>query len=410
MGLAPYGEPKYEDLIKSHLIDIKADGSFKLDMSYFDYCIGLTMTNSKFNNLFGGPPRKPEAELSQREMDLAASVQKVTEEVIVKLAKNIASETGDKNLCLAGGVALNCVANGKILKEKKMLPTKLTEVAKSTPKSMLGRTTKINEFDLSLVLQQQAILIQSGLPLEDAMRMTIEQAETDRQKRMVESWRSEIIEGRSFSEAMRLSPYKIPESVLAGVGVGEESGHLHTVLSRLAEDIETSAENKKTVTRALIYPATLLGASMLVVSMMMVWVVPKITAIFISSNRELPTITKIIIAISDFTQQYGLYLLLLGLILGGTISSVGQRKEDLLVDSLVERVNKEKIEEVILATSATVEGQTTAYYVQDSLKGIEVKITKLAQGLPVGGEIESLDDGTLFSAFKNRSNLISNSD
>ena len=97
-------------------------------------------------------------------------------------------------------------------------------------------------------------------------------------------------------------------------------------------------------------------------------------------------------------------------ILGGTISSVGQRKEDLLLDSLVERVNKEKIEEVILATSATVEGQTTAYYVQDSLKNLDVKITKLAQGLPVGGEIESLDDGTLFSAFKNRSNLISNSD
>ena len=97
-------------------------------------------------------------------------------------------------------------------------------------------------------------------------------------------------------------------------------------------------------------------------------------------------------------------------ILGGTISSVGQRKENLLVDSLVERVNKEKIEEVILATSATVEGQTTAYYVQDSLKNLDVKITKLAQGLPVGGEIESLDDGTLFSAFKNRSNLISNSD
>ena len=97
-------------------------------------------------------------------------------------------------------------------------------------------------------------------------------------------------------------------------------------------------------------------------------------------------------------------------ILGGTISSVGQRIDVLLVDSLVERVNKEKIEEVILATSATVEGQTTAYYVQDSLKNLDVKITKLAQGLPVGGEIESLDDGTLFSAFKNRSNLISNSD
>ena len=97
-------------------------------------------------------------------------------------------------------------------------------------------------------------------------------------------------------------------------------------------------------------------------------------------------------------------------ILGGTISSVGQKKEDLLINSLVERVKKDKINEVILATSATVEGQTTAYYIQDSLKNSNVKITKLAQGLPVGGEIESLDDGTLFSAFKNRSNLVSNSD
>ena len=97
-------------------------------------------------------------------------------------------------------------------------------------------------------------------------------------------------------------------------------------------------------------------------------------------------------------------------ILGGTISSVGKRKEDLLINSLAERVNKEKIEEVILATSATVEGQTTAYYIKDSLKNLNVKITKLAQGLPIGGEIESLDDGTLFSAFKNRSKLNSNSD
>ncbi len=97
-------------------------------------------------------------------------------------------------------------------------------------------------------------------------------------------------------------------------------------------------------------------------------------------------------------------------ILGGTINSVGHRKDDLLINSLVERVNKDKIEEVILATSATVEGQTTAYYIQDSLRQTKVKITKLAQGLPVGGEIESLDDGTLFSAFKNRSKLKSNSD
>ena len=97
-------------------------------------------------------------------------------------------------------------------------------------------------------------------------------------------------------------------------------------------------------------------------------------------------------------------------ILGGTISSVGQKKEDLLINSLVQRVKKDKIEEVILATSATVEGQTTAYYIQDSLKSLNIKVSKLAQGLPVGGEIESLDDGTLFSAFKNRSKLNSSSD
>jgi carbamoyltransferase len=118
MGLAPYGRPIYADLIKKYLIDIKDDGSFALDMSYFNYCTGLTMTSSKFHNLFGASPRKPESELTQREMDLAASIQCVTEEVVIKLAKNIAKSTSQKNLCLAGGVALNCVANGKLLREK----------------------------------------------------------------------------------------------------------------------------------------------------------------------------------------------------------------------------------------------------------------------------------------------------
>jgi len=117
MGLAPYGEPKYAQLIKDHLIDIKEDGSFALDMSYFNYCTGLTMTNEKFDTLFGGPRRAEESPLTQREMDLAASIQAVTEEVVIKLAKGIAKSTGLKNLCLAGGVALNCVANGKLLRE-----------------------------------------------------------------------------------------------------------------------------------------------------------------------------------------------------------------------------------------------------------------------------------------------------
>ena len=118
MGLAPYGEPLYADLIKEKIIDILEDGSFRLDMSYFDFATGLTMTNNKFHKLFGGPPRKPEANLTQREMNLAASVQKVTEEIVVKIAKNLATETGESNLCLAGGVALNCVANGILLREK----------------------------------------------------------------------------------------------------------------------------------------------------------------------------------------------------------------------------------------------------------------------------------------------------
>lgn len=117
MGLAPYGKPKYVQLIKDHLIDIKDDGSFNLNMDYFNYCIGLTMTNMKFNELMGGEPRKPESPLTQKEMDLAASIQTVTEEVVIKLARQIQQTTGEKNLCLAGGVALNCVANGKLLRE-----------------------------------------------------------------------------------------------------------------------------------------------------------------------------------------------------------------------------------------------------------------------------------------------------
>lgn len=117
MGLAPYGKPTYAQLIKDHLIDIKDDGSFNLDMSYFNYCTGLTMTSAKFHDLFGGPPRQPESPLGQKEMDLAASIQAVTEEIVIKLARNIRETTGQKNLCLAGGVALNCVANGKLLRE-----------------------------------------------------------------------------------------------------------------------------------------------------------------------------------------------------------------------------------------------------------------------------------------------------
>ncbi len=117
MGLAPYGEPKYAEIIFDKLMDLKDDGTFRLDLQYFDYCTGLTMTNRKFDTLFGGEPRVSEEQVTQREMDLAASVQAVTEEVMLRLTRSIRRETGQKNLCLAGGVALNCVANGKVLRD-----------------------------------------------------------------------------------------------------------------------------------------------------------------------------------------------------------------------------------------------------------------------------------------------------
>lgn len=117
MGLAPYGEPKYAKRIYDHLIDLKPDGTFRLNMEYFDYCTGLTMTSRKFDALFGGPPRQPETLLTQREMDLARSIQDVTEEVMLRLSRTVHHETGAENLCLAGGVALNCVGNGRVLRE-----------------------------------------------------------------------------------------------------------------------------------------------------------------------------------------------------------------------------------------------------------------------------------------------------
>lgn len=116
MGLAPYGEAKYKDLIYDNLLDLKKDGSFRLNMKYFNYCQGLTMTSRRFDRLFGGPPRQPESELTQKEMDLARSIQEVTEEIMLRMARHVRRETDEKHLCLAGGVSLNCVGNGKLLR------------------------------------------------------------------------------------------------------------------------------------------------------------------------------------------------------------------------------------------------------------------------------------------------------
>ncbi len=171
------------------------------------------------------------------------------------------------------------------------------------------RTQKLSRFQLAMVLRQIGVLINSGLPLDAALKMTVEQAETDKERRMGEAWRAEISEGRSFSSAMNRSPYKIPESIVASVGVGEETGHLHDILIRLADELETGAENQQVFARGLIYPSILIAGSISVVSFMMVWVVPRITQVFISSRTELPLITQIIVAISNFVLNYGAALL-----------------------------------------------------------------------------------------------------
>lgn len=205
------------------------------------------------------------------------------------------------------------------LKERQLLPQSLQlqsdEVARSgwaLPASwrLESRRRTVAAADLVLVLRQQAILLQSGLPLDEALTLIAEQAETPRQRQLVESWRGEISEGRSFSEALRRSPYRVAESVMAAVAVGEQGGHLDAILERIADDLEQSANNRATLAKALIYPATLVATAIMVLSVMMVWVVPKITSVFISSKRELPLVTKLVVAVSEFVQAWGGWLLL----------------------------------------------------------------------------------------------------
>jgi general secretion pathway protein F len=232
----------------------------------------------------------------------------------------------------------------RLLRSQDLLPSNVSEMEQSTDKGTLpgysswGRR-RISVFDLSLLLQQLAILLQSGLPLVEALRMTIEQAETRQQKRIVESWCAQIMEGRSLSEALRRSQYQVPESVLAGLGVGEESGHLPEVMQRLAEELEHASENSRTLKRALIYPATLLATSVFTVGIMMVYVVPKIAVIFATSKREMPLITRVVMTLSEFTRHHGLWLalLVLAMVAGGNLllreAGIKQRWHRLLLQT-----------------------------------------------------------------------------
>lgn len=206
----------------------------------------------------------------------------------------------------------------RLLKEKGLFAESLSAVAAADQQSSKPLKSgpprgvrRVNNFQLAMVLRQIGVLIRSGLPLESALKMTVEQAESERERRMGEAWRAEIEEGRSFSNAIKRSPYKIPESVTASVAVGEETGHLHEILIRVSDELEIGAENQKTFSRGLIYPSILVFGSMAVISFMMVWVVPKITQVFVSARAELPQITQVVVGISNFVLNYGLIFLVI---------------------------------------------------------------------------------------------------
>lgn len=170
---------------------------------------------------------------------------------------------------------------------------------------------RINNAELALIMQQLGVLVQSGMPLEEALLLLVSQSENQKQRRLVESWHSQILEGRSLSQSMQRSRFKVPDSVIASIAVGEETGHMDSILLRSAEELELGAENREAFKRGLSYPITLLVVAGLVVSIMMVKVVPKISNVFIHNNRELPAITETVIAISNVFNAYGVFALLI---------------------------------------------------------------------------------------------------
>jgi len=197
------------------------------------------------------------------------------------------------------------------LKEQGLFVSELKAVKDSGFKKPISAMFQgTNNADLALIMQQLGVLVQSGMPLEEALHLLVTQSENQKQRRLVESWHSQILEGRSLSQSMRRSRFNVPDSVIASIAVGEETGHMDSILLRSAEELELGAENREAFKRGLSYPITLLVVAGIVVSIMMVKVVPKISSVFVQNNRELPAITEIVIAVSNAFQAYGFIVLL----------------------------------------------------------------------------------------------------
>lgn len=201
------------------------------------------------------------------------------------------------------------------LKEQGLLVSELKVINHSERKYQFrGLFRQISSADLALIMQQMGVLVQSGMPLEEALMLLIQQSESQKQHILVESWHRQILEGRSLSQAMRRSQFTVPDSVVASIAVGEETGHMDSILLRVAEELELGAENREAFKRGLSYPITLIVVAVIVVSIMMIKVVPKISNVFVHNDRELPTVTKIVITLSDTFQNYGLIVLFIGMI------------------------------------------------------------------------------------------------
>lgn len=202
----------------------------------------------------------------------------------------------------------------KQLKEQGLFPTSVDLEKAGGEKSKtwlkLSLFSRVSNFDLALILRQVSILIRSGLPLEDSLGLMADQSDSEKHRRMVQGWRGDLTEGRSFSAALRRSPFSVPEAIIAGVGVGEETGNLHEIMERLADELEVGAENRQTFIRGLTYPAVLIAAAIIAIAVMMIWVVPQISRVFVSARQELPIVTVMVVALSDFVRAYGFYMLL----------------------------------------------------------------------------------------------------
>lgn len=196
----------------------------------------------------------------------------------------------------------------RLLKEDGLVPLEVKAVAEKSSGSISLFTRKAKPADTALILRQLSTLLHSGLTLDDSLKLMAEQSETTTQKQLMLAWRGAIVEGQSLSSAMRNSPVKLAESLIAAVAVGEETGHLDNVMARLADDQERQMENQQTLKGAMVYPAMIITVAVCVLVFVMVKVVPQITDIFDNQQAELPTVTKIVISTSNFLIDYGIFL------------------------------------------------------------------------------------------------------